>query len=575
MRNPRTLSVPRWAFPLFVLFLLAGLCFMATSPASAGDAAQAPANPPVPGQAGTCIVGRVIDLYDQPVGTGWEVSAKEANGGTKTTTVNSKGEFQFDKLTGGVWTVALTVPDGWQAVTSLSIQVPLNGNGKDPCAQIRFKVRRPANLEVVKKDQFGMTPLPGWEFTITNGTDKFACTTNWQGKCRFPDLFPGIWTVEEATQFGWELVSPVTNPDTITLVSPRAANVWQTMIFINKQVHDGTIIVNKRDAFDNPLAGWKMVLTRDDGTQAPQTKSTNTSGTATFSGLQLGAWTVTEQVLPDWLPQGAISQTVELTQPGAQESITFVNAAAVCIMGQKINQLDQGLSGWTITLSSSDSQDSRNTVTGVNGTFSFRNVPAGKWVISEEIPEGWEAVTPSEIELDLQQPLVPGACERIRFKNKTDFAILDVFKRDALDGVGLPDWPITVTAAYGGAPLAGKTDGTGHIRFTGLTPGTYIVEEGTMDGWVAVGNTSVKVVLQATGSSTVVTFRNRQEGRVVKHPPYRGGKDDEEDGCCYVVRSGDTLSGLAVRNHTSVSAIMKNNNLGSTLIRIGQKLCIP
>jgi hypothetical protein len=286
---------------------------------------------------------------------------------------------------------------------------------------------------------------------------------------------------------------------------------------------------------------------------------------------------VTEQVQPNYLAQGSPSQAVQLTQPGAKEKVVFVNYAAVCIEGRKINHLEQGLSGWTITLRSAEGDDERTTQTGVNGAFAFRNLPAGRWVISEEVPDGWESVTPPELELDLRQPVAPGACEQIRFKNRTTYAILDVFKRDALDGVGLPDWPITVTAAYGGQPQTGKTDGTGHIRFTGLTPGAYIVEEGRMDGWAPVGLTSVKVVLQATGSSTVVVFRNKQVGP--KWPPKDGySKDGPHDGDhpgCYIVRSGDTLSGLAVRNHTTVTAIMAANGLRSTLIRVGQKICFP
>ncbi len=43
----------------------------------------------------------------------------------------------------------------------------------------------------------------------------------------------------------------------------------------------------------------------------------------------------------------------------------------------------------------------------------------------------------------------------------------------------------------------------------------------------------------------------------------------------YYVRRGDTLSGLAVRFHTTVSAIMRRNRLGSTTIYTGQYLIIP
>jgi LysM repeat protein len=43
----------------------------------------------------------------------------------------------------------------------------------------------------------------------------------------------------------------------------------------------------------------------------------------------------------------------------------------------------------------------------------------------------------------------------------------------------------------------------------------------------------------------------------------------------YTVRPGDTLSSLAARFHTTVSAIMMRNGLRSTTIRVGQYLIIP
>jgi LysM repeat protein len=41
------------------------------------------------------------------------------------------------------------------------------------------------------------------------------------------------------------------------------------------------------------------------------------------------------------------------------------------------------------------------------------------------------------------------------------------------------------------------------------------------------------------------------------------------------VKKGDTLSGIASRHGTSVSAIKSANRISGTLIRDGQKLVIP
>jgi LysM repeat protein len=43
----------------------------------------------------------------------------------------------------------------------------------------------------------------------------------------------------------------------------------------------------------------------------------------------------------------------------------------------------------------------------------------------------------------------------------------------------------------------------------------------------------------------------------------------------YVVKSGDTLSVIASRHHTSVAALKRANGLTSDMIRVGQGLKIP
>ena len=55
---------------------------------------------------------------------------------------------------------------------------------------------------------------------------------------------------------------------------------------------------------------------------------------------------------------------------------------------------------------------------------------------------------------------------------------------------------------------------------------------------------------------------------------YRSGTDSETN-VAYTVKSGDTLSRIAVDYNTTVSAIKKTNNLTSDNLKIGQKLQIP
>jgi hypothetical protein len=207
----------------------------------------------------------------------------------------------------------------------------------------------------------------------------------------------------------------------------------------------------------------------------------------------------------------------------------------------------------------------------------------------------------------------------VRFKNKTEFACVDVFKKDALGGVGLPGWLITVNPAFPGpaaTPQSDVTDGTGHVRFEGLEPGHYIINETMQPGWRNITNKSIPIFLPASGSCEAVTFINCQENSpfcITSQPvnPFPGPLDPPANqpelpvsqpaptsepaapvpgplppvqglppnsvNCrdVYIVQRGNTLYSIAFRYNVSVSAIMQANGLWGDTIFVGQRLCIP
>jgi hypothetical protein len=475
---------------------------------------SAVAEPPLVGQGGTCISGFIIDRYHHARGSGWTVRVTPDEGESQTKLADGNGVFQFDRLPGGTYTVELEVPDGWREFTLASFQVTLSGTG-DNCAHVRFKVEALACLVVTKLDAGGKAGfpnkvgIPGWEMTASNKDAGAVLTaqTDGKGKARFDNLVPGTWTVKEEAKIGWRPANGHSYEKTIKLVSPRKPGACQKLVFVNQQVHDGCIQVRKLDVTRQPQKGWKITLVRDDGTQPSISKTTDASGYATFTGLALGEWTVREKVKDWWRPVGDPEQKVNLVEPGRCETVTFTNEPLGCVDGYKINHLEQRLPGWTIIARNEATGEEFTTVTNKNGYFKFKPLTLGTWTISEVLQVGWEPVTPAEFEV---QVLSPFECQHVRFKNKTDFACVDVYKKDASDGSGLPGWEITVKPAFGGTPLIGETDGTGHVRFNGLTPGTYVITEKMQDGWKAVTAKSRTVVLKATGTCRIITFKNRQ-----------------------------------------------------------------
>ncbi len=67
----------------------------------------------------------------------------------------------------------------------------------------------------------------------------------------------------------------------------------------------------------------------------------------------------------------------------------------------------------------------------------------------------------------------------------------------------------------------------------------------------------------------------RRPARKVSSAPKAAPKAVVAAGGEYVVKSGDTLGHIAVRNGTTVKAIKQLNNLASDSLKIGQKLALP
>lgn len=192
------------------------------------------------------------------------------------------------------------------------------------------------------------------------------------------------------------------------------------------------------------------------------------------------------------------------------------------------------------------------------------------------VQDGWSAVTPSDFIVEVTQPFT---CTHARFKNRTDFACLDVYKKDAYDEAGLPGWTITLQPAYGGVPKSDLTDGTGWVRFNELAPGTYVVSETPQPAWKAVTPESTTITLEASGTCSVVTFYNLQHNQYIPEAPPSWSPPPAGTADCrahYTVRPGDTLYRIAVKYGVNWQNVQAANHLANPrLIYPNMVLCIP
>jgi LysM repeat protein len=74
-------------------------------------------------------------------------------------------------------------------------------------------------------------------------------------------------------------------------------------------------------------------------------------------------------------------------------------------------------------------------------------------------------------------------------------------------------------------------------------------------------------------NATAIYNYIQKNGSSTEEQPKTKTKNDTESGNVYIVKSGDTLGGIANRNKTTVDAILKKNpGLNPDKLSIGQKI---
>jgi len=561
-----------------------------------------------------CMHVWIIDRYERKgVGGGWRMTITYPDGTSKTFRVPVGGDFYVPSWSpppgacAGTYQITLEVPAGWEPITPASVPVTLTGTeGKDKCAQVRFKVGLLPTLKVVKLDQVGTggkpAGIPDWKMSVTdNAGVVLEGATDGLGEVYFALPHLGEWLVTEESKIGWQPANPAVPFQLLDIAPPASptATPWIVEIrFISKQIRDGCIEILKKDSAGELLDGWTVTVRRNDGTYKDGVGLTGTDGKGRVlvCGLPMGDYTVAETVQAWYRADSRIgsSQPATLTTPGATVSLTFVNEPLGCIDGYKIDYLNRGLGGWEVTATNGLTGDRYATVTNALGYFYFPDLPFGPYTIEELVKDRWSAVTAwtQQVNVAKRGP----ACVSVRFKNIRDSACLEVYKGDASDPnkasptgySGLAGIKITLRPAYGGTAIEMVTDGTGRAFFDNLTPGMYVVEETVTDPWVTVGSSKIGPFelgasepcwpLKPTGP---VVFLNRQKTapkEKVSPPKSPAPSSSASSGCRarYTVRAGNTLYSIARKYGSRVSILIKVNRIRNpNLIYIGQKLCIP
>ncbi|MBL8817101.1 MAG: hypothetical protein JNL58_13820 [Planctomyces sp.] len=293
-------------------------------------------------------------------------------------------------------------------------------------------------------------------------------------------------------------------------------------------IYDDTDGNGVRNNGENGLQDWTVYLDLDnsgtlnnksDGNPEPSAV-TNKDGDYVINSILPGTYRVTEIVKPGWTPTQPLSQDVTVIA-GKDSKANFFNFAGGTIVGTVWNDLnadglrdsdpetgevtDPGLEGWTVFLDLDTNEQldpgEPQTLTDANGNYTFFDVPAGDYEVTEILPIDWE-VSPT---YDTKQTatIEPLTEFRVDFANYslTNGSIQGVIWNDTnMDGIrqtdsltgdfiepGLADWVVFVDENNDRLLDAGElwtlTDANGHYGFISLPAGDYEITEVLPSGW--------------------------------------------------------------------------------------------
>jgi hypothetical protein len=358
----------------------------------------------------------------------------------------------------------------------------------------------------------------------TQLTGKDGCYT-------WTDLEPGpTYGVSEEVPAGWFAWTP-----TFFFFDPSVSGGEYEYTFINSRLVEVTACkVEDVDADPTTAAdriaveGWTVYLWKDG--KIVDTQLTGKDGCYTWTDLEPGpTYGVSEEVPAGWFAWTPTFFFFDPSVSGGEYSYTFINSRLVEVTACKLEDVDAdpttaadriAVEGWTVYLWK-DGKIVDTQLTGKDGCYTWEDLePGPTYGVSEEVPAGWFAWTPTFFFFD---PSVSGGEYSYTFINSR-LVEVTACKLQDLDGdlattddqVVLSGW--TVNLWKDGKIVDTQLTGEdGCYTWTDLEPGaTYGVSEEVPAGWIALTPTFFFFDRSVSGGEYEYTFINYKE-----------------PGCCY------------------------------------------
>ncbi len=239
---------------------------------------------------------------------------------------------------------------------------------------------------------------------------------------------------------------------------------------------------------------------------------TDAKGNFTFTNLTPGKWVFRVAVPDGWKPVTAQEITVNLGygHPGCYK-IRFKLDPRGCIIARKTDEGGKPLAGWTIRVS--DRIDPVAGKTGANGEVIFSDLLPGTYVVSEDVPYPWKALTPSQVTVQVKPAWADDDCAVVTFKNQRQPTGCVAGTKIDDNHKPLGGWTIYAQPVDASSPVTRTiTKPDGSFVFPELTLGTWTIWEEVPDWWTPITAPRFNVTLEKASAypqCISVRFKNR------------------------------------------------------------------
>ena len=432
-------------------------------------------------------------------------------------TSDENGEIDLSKLEPGAYEVReLEAPDGYLIDDAVRVvQIDPNEN-----ANFVFTNTPKPALRLIKVSSDG-SPLAGVHFRIArieDGSRYLDRVTDENGEINITDLEPGVYSVKETAtvsdhildlrEYHVELFPGQTS--TITIENQRRPD----------------LVVYKRDAdTGEPVPNTVFLVEAADGHSVDEIK-TDAEGKAVLTNLLPGVYEISEKSVPAPYLMDAEPQLVTL-YANRTHTVYFENHKKPTLTVNKVDSVTGSpIQGAKFEVW----YGSNNTTTGeLNSLGTFFSDENGQFIL-ELLRDGWYKVTELEpaAGYTIKEPATQefyisgGESKTITFENVPKNAIIvekyDSVTGEALGGATFQLRYLAGTSGTGGTVIGQKVTGSnGMAIWTGLEPGTYVVEEVDPADGYSVIQSSETIFLADSGEQSVVTvrFENMPDGNLL------------------------------------------------------------